>query len=149
MANLVTPAEVESVTGISVSAQDITRAQSVIEVVSGLDLSGTLATDYPRSADQRFLKQAVVWQTAYLDTHPELLNQESNLSRAYADGVGKDYAANAAATPSLLAPLASLALGRLSFNRTRVVSMRSDLENRAQFQTLVSDEGYPPWIPLP
>jgi hypothetical protein len=98
--------------------------------------------------DQRNLRLAVMWQTGFLDEHPEALNRMSDVASAgtsgntisFREGVENGY----------LAPLAAKALSRLSwFGRTGGTSIPTPIDVYLKLgQTEVIDEGYPPWKPL-
>lgn len=149
MTNIVTPEQVQSVTGISVDAADIARAQSVIEIETGIDLSSSeTAIDRWQTRDQRHLRAAVSWETAYLDTNPQILVQLGLLSSASVNGVSVTYSPGATSSDAILAPLAQRALARLSQRGSRSMTLGSSMNRVPRTQTLVEDEGFPPWEPL-
>jgi hypothetical protein len=143
--NLATAAEVLDATGKSVSAADITRAQSVIATVTGRDLDVDPLPNY-RARDLRLLKSAVVWQTAYLDDNPDVLVQLGNVQRASTNGNTVEYAAGGA-SGSLVAPLAEMSLRRLSWRRSRSIRMRRPPDRPAP-QTIIHDGADGEWRPL-
>lgn len=113
MANIVTTTDVMDALGLSVSATDITRAQAVLETITGrqFDLTNTYV-----SHDLYLLKQAVIWETAYLQNNPTVLSAQSGVASASTNGVSISYTADGVEA-SLVAPMAKRALRKLSWNR--------------------------------
>lgn len=123
MTNIVTTAEVLSLTGQTVTDDRIAQAQGIISVKCGRDLSdalvfsGTgLAILVPFARDQRLLKQAVVYQAAWMNAHPDTF-LAADIQQYTADGTSAVYNANG----MYLAPLARTCLRRLSWQRTRSI----------------------------
>lgn len=145
MSNLATPEDVSLLTGKSVAAADITRAQGIIEDATGIDLSPSDLTHF-RARDLRLLKRAVVWQTSYLDDHPDLLSREAGLVSASTNGNAMQWGEGGSSS-GLVSPLAAMSLRRLSWRRSRSVPMvRAKDAPRAQ--TLVNDGADGEWRPL-
>lgn len=146
MTNLVDAGQVMSATGRSVDAAAIAVAQSVVEIETGYDLSTTEAVERWRARDLRMLRQAVAWQTAYMDVNPDVATQLGNLQSANANGVSASWAGTS--DSSLLAPLAKKALARLSQRGSRTMYARPHGSAGTYPQTLVNDDGPPDWVPL-
>ena len=148
MTNIITPTIVADRLGLSVSDSDIAKAQSVIETIMDVNLSDATIFAGNRLRDQRNLKLAVMWQTAFLEEHPEALNRMADVSQArsndnaivFKEGVENGY----------LAPLAAKSLSRLSwYGRTGGTSIPTPIDIYAKLgQTEVNDDGYPSWQPL-
>lgn len=149
MTNLVTVTEVAEATGKSVSASDITRAQAVIATATGRDLDQPWGTDEApgyRARDLRLLRDAVLWQTAYLDDNPDVLVQLGNIEAASTNGNSVKYGEGGAAA-SLVGPLAAMSLRRLSWRRSRSIRMRRQRDTPHP-QTIVHDGSDREWTPL-
>lgn len=149
MTNIITPTEVADVVGISVDATAIARAQAVIELIMDVNLSDPVIFADNLLRDQRSLKRAVMWQTGFLDEHPEALTRAPDVASArsndnaviFREGVESGY----------LSPLAAKALSRLSwYGRTGGTSIPTPVDMYAAnlAQDTVNDEGFPPWSPL-
>jgi hypothetical protein len=144
--NLATPEEVNDITGKSVSSADIARAQAMVEDATGVDLSpDPLPAYYTR--DLRLLKRAIIWQTAYLDDHPDLLSREPNLTSASTNGNSMSWGEGGSAA-TLLAPLADMSLRRLSWRRSRSIPLVRAPDQPKRAQTLVNDGLDSEWMPL-
>jgi hypothetical protein len=149
MANIITPTEVADTLGLSVDAQDIARAQTVIETIMDVNLSDVEIFADNLLRDQRSLRRAVMWQTAFLDEHPDALNRMSDVQSArsndnaiiFREGVEAGY----------LSPLAAKSLSRLSwYGKTGGTSIPTPVDMYAVnlAQDMVNDEGFPAWSPL-
>lgn len=113
-------AEVNTYTGVSVSAAAVTKAQTLIELYSNRTeaSSGTMS-----ARDLYWLKLATAYQAAYMDAHPELFNLMD--AKSYSQGdISISFRDNSDAT--MIAPLAKRALQTLSWNRSRSVTLSSD-----------------------
>ena len=149
MTNIITPTVVADTLGLSVSDEDIAKAQTVIETEMDVNLSDADIFSENIGRDQRALKRAVMWETAFLDEHPDALNRMSDVASArsndnaiiFREGVEAGY----------LAPMAAKALSRLSwFGRTGGTSLPipSNAYTSLRGQDLVRDDGIEPWEPL-
>lgn len=132
MALLANVEDVQTITGISVKTAAISQAQAVIDLVSGRSI------DDPTSfgtRDRNYLKMAVAYQAAWMDSHPEVFSTMDVQSIGQADlqvRFREDREAH------LIAPLAQAALRRVSWRRSRSVSARS------VFSPKVTEN----WVPL-
>lgn len=134
MANIVTTADVLALTGQTVTDNHIAQAQGIISVKCGRDLSdalifsGTgLAALVPFARDQRLLKQAVVYQAAWIPAHPDTF-LAADIQQYTADGTSAVYKENG----MYLAPLARTCLRRLSWQRTRSIHIDRAPETAAR-----------------
>ena len=85
MALIITPEEIASATGLSVSIADTQNAQDVIEVFAGRAINDAAVVAELTAADLRRLRLAVQWQAVYLAAHPEILTREA-IRKASANG---------------------------------------------------------------
>jgi hypothetical protein len=147
--NIITPTLLADKLGLSVSDSDIAKAQTVIETIMDVNLSDPEIFADNILRDQRSLMRAVMWQTAFIEEHPEALNRMTDVAQArsndnaivFKEGVEAGY----------LSPLAAKSLSRLSwYGRTGGTSIPTpvDMYARNLAQDMVNDEGYPPWSPL-
>jgi hypothetical protein len=146
--NIITPTIVADRLGLSVDSADIAKAQTVIETIMDVNLSDATIFAGNLLRDQRNLKLAVMWQTAFIEEHPDALVRAADVAQArsndnailFREGVENGY----------LAPLAAKALSRLSwFGRTGGTSIPTPVDIYVKLgQTEVIDDGYPPWTPL-
>jgi hypothetical protein len=147
--NIISPTLLADKLGLSVSSEDIAQAQTVIETVMDVNLSDAEIFADNLLRDQRSLMRAVMWQTAFLNEHPDALHHMSDIAQArsndnavvFKEGVEAGY----------LSPLAAKSLARLSwYGRTGGTSIPTpiDMYARNLAQDMVNDEGYPPWSPL-
>ena len=113
MTNIITPTLIADKLGLSVSDQDIGRAQTVIETIMDVNLSDAAIFADNLLRDQRSLQRAVMWQTAFLEEHPDALYRMTDVAQArsndnaivFREGVEAGY----------LSPLAAKSLARLSW----------------------------------
>jgi hypothetical protein len=147
--NIITPTLLADKLGLSVSDSDIAKAQTVIETIMDVNLSDPEIFADNILRDQRSLMRAVMWQTAFIEEHPDALNRMTDVAQArsndnaivFKEGVEAGY----------LSPLAAKSLSRLSwYGRTGGTSIPTpvDMYARNLAQDMVNDEGYPPWSQL-
>lgn len=146
---LATTAEVLQVTGATVTDAQLATAQAIVSVFSGIDLDPArdLAAAGYLPRDRRLLKSAVIWQAAYVVKDPDVTTRAGNLTAANANGVSVSYDDTGSAG-SILAPLAKLSLTRLSWRRSRAVSVVREAPRLWAVQTLTSDGSDADWRPL-
>jgi hypothetical protein len=143
-----TPAEVAARTGIAgVTVANIATAVGIVSAVVGYDLAAvTLPAFRPRDLDR--MTAAVDWQAVYVQQNPGVTTQAGNLTSASANGVAVGYDASGSAG-ALLAPLARLSLDRLSWRRSRSISMKRVPDRPvAPPQSLISDGADTDWTRL-
>jgi hypothetical protein len=149
MASIVTAADVLSRTGATVTDAQIAQAQGIVELFTGYDLStvdwSTVQVTFAR--DQRKLRLAVAYQAAFIAAHPDVFTS-ADVNTSTADGASQSG-------PQMwaqVAPLARVALRKLSKNRSRSVKVVPD-ELAVRFYNGVgpipewTDE-YDQWVPL-
>jgi hypothetical protein len=110
--------DVRSITGLTVDTEDIARAQYVIDSVSG---ASSLDPTRLKVRDKRFLKLAVAYQVAWMQSQVDLLGR-TDVQNFSQDG---QSATMRTSTSLILAPLARQALNRCSWAgrfRTRRVA---------------------------
>jgi hypothetical protein len=100
--------DVDTFTGVTVTEDDIIRAQDIIEIFTG---TTWLATDQISERNLRLLNRAVAYQTAWMISRPDLYTHFD------VDTVSQDGASFTPATVNaqLLAPLAARCLRRLTW----------------------------------
>jgi hypothetical protein len=112
MALIITAASISATLSLSLNDADVEQAQNVIELETGADLATADPESRFSAADLKQLRAAVLWQTAYLQAHPEVLTAQTNIASV------KGLSAGVTFTPGqdgLLSPLAARALARLSW----------------------------------
>lgn len=124
MALLANVEEVQNLTGVTVKTDQIRQAQGIIDLVSGRSLDDVTRLS---SRDQAYLKSAVIYQAAWMDSHPEVVStmDVSSISQPDLNVRFRDDR-----EAHLLAPLAQVALRRVSWRRSKSVSARSVFANQ-------------------
>jgi hypothetical protein len=120
MASIVTAADVLNRAGATVTDAQIAQAQGLVELFTGYDLStvdwSTVQVTFAR--DQRKLRQAVCYQAAFIAAHPDVFTS-ADVETSTADGASQSG-------PQMwaqIAPLARIAMRKLSKNRSRSVKV--------------------------
>lgn len=108
--------EVVNLTGVNVGEADIARAQALIELVAGRTVEEV------GTRDAKWLNLAMVYQAAWMDSHPEVFSSmdvasisQLDLSISFRDESEAQY----------LSPLARRALRRCSWKGTRSIPVNS------------------------
>lgn len=148
MVTLTTPEKVQEVTGTTVDAADIAKAQAVLSVVTGVDFEVNSLPYATR--DVRHLTSAVIWQTSFMKTHEAAVTEAMTSVReavsASANGVSVNYGDAVKGTLNgIVAPLAGMALRRLSWRGSRSVRMVPSRRSILRAQTLVLDGDDAEW----
>lgn len=112
-----TTAEVLAITRITVTEDDLTAAQFLIEMFADTTEDSD-ALIYPKNL--RLLKLAVAYQAAWMSEHPDVY-VSMDLTSANQDGMS--WTVNNPQA-GVLAPLAKMAIARLSWRRNRSVYLR-------------------------
>lgn len=116
-AMVVSAEQVATITGNEVSATTIKQAQNMLEVYA----KRLFATDTLKARDLRFVQQAIAYQAAWLEAHPEVFVQSDFQTFSQTD-----FSATPRDTLSAwLAPLARAAMKRCSWMGTRSISLNS------------------------
>lgn len=117
MATWATTADVLEYTGTTVTDAQITQAQGVIDIISGVTPDGD---DVISTRDQRLLKQALAYQTVWM------VNQIDVFTRTDVDSLTQDGLQIAPGNDDalILAPLAKRCLDRLSWRKARSLRVR-------------------------
>lgn len=145
MTDWATIADVDTYTGVTVDAGQVTRAQAIIELFAGTTTDATDA-GLVASRNLRLLTMAVSYQAAWMTEHPDVFTNLDTTSFSQ-DGVsGTQANANA----HLLAPLAKRSLDRLTWNLEPLRSYRPSraYTDRGNRNSAVHDDNVP-WVPLP
>jgi hypothetical protein len=139
--------EAFEITGREVTPESLAVAQVIIELFSG---TTTIASDDAliSSRNLRLLQQAVAFQGAWMDSHPDVLDA-MDVQGISQDGLNAQYAS---ANAHLLAPLAARCIARLSWRREIRIgrgrwSRRAALDHGNR-DSAVHDDQYE-WTPLP
>lgn len=109
-----TPTDVKNITGQTVTEPNIAEAIGVIELKTGLLVDQTPNLS---GRDGAYLRRAVAYQTVWQMDNPDVFVR-LDVSSTGQDGQSANYRADAL----VLAPLAKLALKRLSWKGTRSTS---------------------------
>ena len=119
MALIVSPEEVQTYTGASVSAQDIATATFVIESISGVIIELPDALTTFGATDLAWLKRAVIFQTAWI------IDQTDFQSRLNASSLSQDGVSVSASDDLtfVLAPLAKRSLNNCSWARSGTLTV--------------------------
>jgi hypothetical protein len=141
----VTVEAVKSTTGADVTDDNIVEATGIIGACTGVDF--TIDPLPLRKADVRHLRTAIVWQAKYVKEHPDVLTREAGMTGANANGVSVSWGPGGS-EGGLVAPLARMALRRLSWKGSRSVRMQSTTKPPAIPQTLTNDGADGAWSPL-
>ncbi|MFB7111731.1 hypothetical protein [Streptomyces sp. NPDC056291] len=149
MSTWATTADVLDITGVTVTEAQLTRAQHVIDMVSGrtYDIHDLLVAEN-RRRDLYWLKLAVAYQAAWMIAQPDMFTR-MNVTRVDQDMSEAEMGASAL----VLAPLARRALNRLSWRGTRSLQVqrpRTDGPRVLPAGSPVRDEDWeePLWRPL-
>lgn len=136
---LTTVADVSTYTGVTVDSSAVAQAQFIIELFSNrTEAASGSFTD----RDSYWMKMAVAYQAAYMDSHPEVFNLMDVNSINQGDlsvNFKKD------ASFAIVAPLARMALARTSWSRTRSIRVNSDFITELDN---VTDDGPGAWHPI-
>lgn len=131
---MASPDEVTNLTGLSVGESDVVMAQGIIELFVGRT-EAVFAT--MQSRDRYWLKMAVVYQCAWMQSHPEVFSimdvaelRQVDLQVSFREG--DPHAA-------VLAPLARKALRRVSWKGTRTIEVTSAFQAAVEADT---DDAY-------
>lgn len=110
----VTPELVAAITGVTVSAELIAQATAIIELAMGIDLSNLANL---RAINRRWAVYGICYQAAWMPGQPDLMSR-IDVTTISQDGL--------ALTPRdrnslIIAPLASKALRRVTWKRSRTI----------------------------
>lgn len=145
MTDWATPADVLTYTGVTVTDDEVIRAQFIVELFAG---TTTDASDRGliTSRNLRLLRQAVAFQSAWMTEHPDVFTSV-DVTTFSQDGVS---ATQAHANAHLLAPLAKRCIDRLTWilapwkARKPNAAVLAETGNR---DTVAYDDNKP-WVPL-
>lgn len=147
---VVTPMDVLNLTGSTVTEQQVTTAAGLVAAATGLDLAEVPVKATAR--DLANLRLAVIWQAAYGLT--EDAQRPRNVAAASVNGASVSYTTGGTDQDDALGlgTIASLYLSRLSWRRAqggiRTTHVTPAVLHQGGVQTLVNDEGVPPWVPM-
>jgi hypothetical protein len=145
MATWATPAEVYQITRREVSEDNLAVAQAIIEDYAGTDAEFTDPDSSISGKNQRYLKRAVCWQAAWLESHPDALDA-MDVTNVSGDGVSAQHATDTAA---FMAPMARRCLARVSWKHApiRIRGARSTVVDVGNRDDAVRDDAFI-WSPL-
>jgi len=125
MALIIDGTFVQNLTGATVTDATITQAQGLMSLFSGYDLDAdTLLTeDMTFLPDQRKIRMAVAYQAAFMVAHPDIFTA-ADISSSSADGYSQAWNELGA----VIAPLAKIALRKLTRKRSRSVRVHAPFE---------------------
>ncbi len=140
-----TPDDVVDLTGRAASPESLALAHTLIEIFAHVTPESTDAS-LVSTRNLRLLTQAVSFQAAWLDTHPDVLDT-MDVEGISQDGLNAQYAT---ANAHLLAPLADRCIKRLSWMRAplRIGRRRQAILDRGNRDSAVHDDRYA-WTPMP
>jgi hypothetical protein len=123
---LVTPEDVQNVTGQVVTADQILLAQAVVEIHAGAAIGDATVIEQMRSDDLRLIRMTVAYQA------PWMRDQIDYTARTDVSQVEGDARARPRDEHALfLAPLASRALSRVTWKRQPTARNRTRVRARA------------------
>lgn len=124
MGTWATKEDVLTLTGVAVNDSIVAQAQGVIDLHSGVP---ELPESDLRPRDRRLLRHAVAYQAAFIASQPGLFGR-AGVDSLNQDGISFNATSNnqgqSAAEVLTLAPLAGLAVRRLSWQRSRSARVR-------------------------
>lgn len=143
-----TTAEVLAITRIMVSEDDLTAAQFLIEMFAETTED---SNDFISSKNLRLLKLAVAYQASWMTEHPDVY-VSMDLTSANQDGMS--WTVNNPQA-GVLAPLAGMAIRRLSWRRNRSINLRPGSARNRNYvprnldsDNAVIDDSRTDWRPL-
>lgn len=119
---LATTTDVKTITGKVVSAQQVQRAQYVIEAYLG-----KLEADITNTRDIELAKRAVAYQSAYMEGNEDLVFEQMAVSTTGQNDAYTTFKNGDSLSP-FIAPLAIMVCQKLTFFRSRSVKT-GKLEN--------------------
>jgi|GEM_PF-5138028 len=138
----VTPAYVQQVTRVAVDETVVASAVSVISLLVNRDLSDESVFSV---ADQRNMKFAIAWQSAFMTSNPTALTEVQASSKKVSD-VAVTYDTSATKS-SWLAPMARIALRKMSWKGSRTVQI-GRLDDKVEYQYLnEAADAFTGWTP--
>lgn len=125
--------DAKTLTGKDLTAEDLAKALAIIEVYIGV-----YEEQYPNlyGQDARAIKRGIAWQAAWMVERPDMFDRDDLLSFNQ-DGQG----ATGSKTWNLLAPLARMALARLSWRGSKSTSVSLS-------STTTDPDDRLPWEPI-
>lgn len=111
-----TPKDVEDLTGAIANEGEIAIAQAIVDLYADLD-SDRLDLEMIFPKDLQRLKKATAYQTKFMQGQPELLSRQK-VKAISQDGVSATYTEP---DDVILAPLATLAISKLRWKRSRAL----------------------------
>lgn len=145
MTDWVTAAEVATITGVTVTDDEVDRAQIIVEIFANTTTDASDA-GLVSSRNLRLLKYATAFQAAWATEHPDVYTNVDVTSFSQDGQSAQQAHANAA----LLAPLAKRCIDRLSW---MMQPLRAYRPARAWTDTGTRDSAVRddqlPWMPLP
>lgn len=154
MTNIITAEQASEMTGTAgIVEADVVKAQGILSVITGVDFEVDSADALPYAKrDVRTLRTAIAWQAAYVHANgTKVDNAVASVREAVSastNGVSVNYGTAETVRGTLggiVAPLASMALRRLSWRGSRSVRMVPSRRTLLRAQTLVLDGDDAEW----
>lgn len=114
----VTVEEVSDLTGFAVDDKTIRKAQAIVEVMAGK--TEAMINPTTQADDFAWLKYAVAWQSAYMETDPDKLYEQANVNSVSQNNNKVDFGGRVYA----VSPLTVEAVKRLSWNKSKGIKTR-------------------------
>lgn len=122
-----TTSKIRSITGSTVTEDDLAMAQGVIELYSGRTYAGSQANASIRPKDLGWLEKAVAYQAIWQLSQPGYLTRHA-IKEVNQDGAQIIYAGSSEPNNTaliMLAPLANRALKNVSWLRSRTIRVKA------------------------
>lgn len=147
-----TTGDVRSITGETITEDDLADAQNVIELYASRTYTGSSVNSSIRQKDLDWLKKAVAYQAAWMPTQPGYLGKHS-VKEVSQDGAQIVYAGSTQANNSaliMLAPLAMRALKNVSWLRSRTIKVKSPTfqGDHPSYGDYKRNDDHPGWRPM-
>lgn len=137
---LLSPAQAEGITDTPVTGAQLLKAQALIGLFVDRDLDDPLALTRMRSKDLRLLRLAVAWQSSIAGADQLAANLPPGVTAVTDGDISMTFGGKNGGSVelgSMLAPLARIAVSRLSWMGMR--SIHLSRTGRTRFSPLVSD----------
>lgn len=147
-----TTSNVRSITGESVTEDELADAQAVIELYSGRTFVGSQDNDSIRPKDKVWLQKAVAYQAVWQRSQPGYKTRHS-IKEVNQDGAQIIYAGSSEPNNTaliMLAPLANRALKNVSWMGSRTIKLKAPSweGNHPSYGDYKRNDDHPGWRPM-
>lgn len=147
-----TTSNVRSITGETVTENDLADAQMVIELYAGRTFAGSQANDSIRPKDAVWLQKAVAYQAVWQKSQPGYKTRHA-IKEVNQDGAQVIYAGSSEPNNTalvMLAPLANRALKNVSWLRSKTIKLKSPSYNgpHESYGDYKRNDEHPGWRPM-